>query len=107
MRAVSPLRDTARVTPEESTTHDLVQRQKRLTDAANRRDLDAMMAFYAPDGVYDMSPTALCMRSSAAGRPPIAVPASRPSSWRIRTAVMNARCVPPLCIPCHTTVRAG
>jgi ketosteroid isomerase-like protein len=40
---------------EESTTPDLVERQKRLTEAANRRDLDAMMAFYAPDGVYDMS----------------------------------------------------
>jgi ketosteroid isomerase-like protein len=41
---------------EESTTPDLVERQKRLTEAANRRDLDAMMAFYAPDAVYDMSP---------------------------------------------------
>ncbi|HWX97526.1 MAG TPA: nuclear transport factor 2 family protein [Solirubrobacteraceae bacterium] len=44
---------------EESTTPDLVERQKRLTDAANRRDLDAMMAFYAPDGVYDMSPVGM------------------------------------------------
>jgi ketosteroid isomerase-like protein len=42
--------------PEEFTTPDLVERQKQLTEAANRRDLDAMMAFYAPDGVYDMSP---------------------------------------------------
>ena len=40
--------------PEGSTTPDLVELQKRLTDAANRRDLDVMMAFYAPDGVYDM-----------------------------------------------------
>jgi ketosteroid isomerase-like protein len=40
----------------ESTTPDLMELQKRLTDAANRRDLDATMAFYAPDGVYDMSP---------------------------------------------------
>ena len=30
---------------EESTTPDLMELQKRLTDAANRRDLDAMMAF--------------------------------------------------------------
>jgi ketosteroid isomerase-like protein len=44
---------------EESTTPDLVERQKRLTEAANRRDLDAIMAFYAPDGVYDMSPTGM------------------------------------------------
>jgi ketosteroid isomerase-like protein len=40
----------------ESTTPDLVERQKRLTDAANRRDLDALMTFYAPDAIYDMSP---------------------------------------------------
>jgi ketosteroid isomerase-like protein len=40
---------------QESTTPDLVERQKRLTEAANRRDLDAMMVFYTPDGVYDMS----------------------------------------------------
>ena len=44
---------------EESTTPDLVERQKRLTEVANRRDLDAMMAFYAPDGVYDMSPVGM------------------------------------------------
>jgi ketosteroid isomerase-like protein len=41
---------------EESTTSDLVELQKRLTEAANRRDLDALMAFYEPDAVYDMSP---------------------------------------------------
>jgi ketosteroid isomerase-like protein len=41
---------------EESTTSDLVELQKRLTDAASRRDLDAITAFYASDGVYDMSP---------------------------------------------------
>jgi ketosteroid isomerase-like protein len=42
--------------PEESTTLDLVKLQERLTEAANRRELDALMAFYAPDCVYDMSP---------------------------------------------------
>jgi ketosteroid isomerase-like protein len=42
--------------PEESTTPDLVERQKRLTEAASRGDLDVLMAFYAPDAVYDMSP---------------------------------------------------
>ena len=41
---------------QKSTTPDLMERQKRLTDAANRRDGDAVMAFYAPDGVWDMSP---------------------------------------------------
>jgi ketosteroid isomerase-like protein len=41
---------------EESTTPDLVELQNRLTDAGNRRDLDAITAFYATDGVFDMSP---------------------------------------------------
>ena len=45
--------------PEESMTPDLVELQKRSTDAANRRDLDAVMAFYTPDAVYDMSPTGM------------------------------------------------
>ena len=44
---------------EESTTPDLVERQKRATEAANRRDLDAVMAFIAPDAVYDMSPVGM------------------------------------------------
>jgi hypothetical protein len=41
---------------EESTPSELMELQKRLTEAANRRDLDALMAFYEPDAVYDMSP---------------------------------------------------
>jgi ketosteroid isomerase-like protein len=41
---------------EESTTPDLVELQKRLTDASDRRDLDAIAALYAPGGVWDMSP---------------------------------------------------
>ena len=44
------------VVPDESTTPDLVELQRRLTDAISGRDVDAMMAFWAPDGVYDMSP---------------------------------------------------
>jgi ketosteroid isomerase-like protein len=44
---------------EESATPDLVEWQKRLTEFANRRDLDAAMAFYAPDCVYDMSPVGM------------------------------------------------
>jgi ketosteroid isomerase-like protein len=44
-----------RVMAEESTTPDLVELQKRLTAAANRGDVDAIVAFYAPDAVYDMS----------------------------------------------------
>jgi ketosteroid isomerase-like protein len=44
---------------EESTTLDLVERQRRLTEAAGGRDLDALIAFYAPDAVYDMSPVGM------------------------------------------------
>src|SRR5438445_11311387 len=40
---------------EESTTPDLVELQKRLTEAGNRRDVDAQVDLYAPDGVWDMS----------------------------------------------------
>jgi len=42
-----------------STTPDVMELQKRLTRAASRRDGDAVMAFYAPDGVWDMSPMGL------------------------------------------------
>jgi len=41
---------------EESTTRDLVELQSRQTEAANRRDVDALVALYAPNGVWDMSP---------------------------------------------------
>jgi ketosteroid isomerase-like protein len=41
---------------EEAATPDLVELQNRLTEAADRRELDVLMAFYAPDAVYDMSP---------------------------------------------------
>ena len=44
------------MTFEEFTTPDLVELQERITEAANRRDVDAIVAFYAPDGVWDMSP---------------------------------------------------
>jgi ketosteroid isomerase-like protein len=45
--------------PDESTTPDLVELQKRLTAATNRGDVDAIVAFYAPDAVYDMSPVGM------------------------------------------------
>jgi hypothetical protein len=44
--------------PDESTTPDLVELQKRLTAATNR-GVDAIVAFYAPDAVYDMSPVGM------------------------------------------------
>jgi ketosteroid isomerase-like protein len=37
---------------EEATTPDLVELGRRLFDAANRRDFDAMMSFWAPDAVW-------------------------------------------------------
>jgi ketosteroid isomerase-like protein len=45
--------------PDDSTTPDLVELQKRLTAATNRGDVDAIVAFYAPDAVYDMSPVGM------------------------------------------------
>jgi ketosteroid isomerase-like protein len=42
--------------PDESTTPDLVELQRRLTAATNRGDADAVVVFYASDAMYDMSP---------------------------------------------------
>src|SRR6266480_619466 len=40
----------------EATTPDLVELARRSIEATNERDLDAIMAFYAPDAVWDASP---------------------------------------------------
>ena len=40
---------------EESTTPDLVERTRAFIAAANRRDSNAMVAFYAPDAVWHKS----------------------------------------------------
>ena len=42
--------------PEESTTPDLVEVARRSVETGSKRDLDATMAFYTPDAVWDMSP---------------------------------------------------
>jgi ketosteroid isomerase-like protein len=42
--------------PDESTAPDLLELEKRLTEAGSRRDLDAITGLFAPDGVWDMSP---------------------------------------------------
>jgi len=44
---------------EESTTPDLVELMRGLFAAVSRHDVDAIMACYAPDAVWDMSPTGL------------------------------------------------
>jgi len=41
--------------PEESTTPDLVELTRRNFEAANRRDFDAVLSFFAPDAVWDAS----------------------------------------------------
>jgi ketosteroid isomerase-like protein len=41
--------------PEESTTPDLEEKVRRVIEA-DRRDLDAGVAFFAPDAVWDTSP---------------------------------------------------
>jgi ketosteroid isomerase-like protein len=38
--------------PEESTTPDLVELTRLAFEAANRRDIDAVASFFAPDAVY-------------------------------------------------------
>jgi ketosteroid isomerase-like protein len=38
---------------EESTTPDLAELTRRAIEAGNRRDLDAVMSFYAEDAVFD------------------------------------------------------
>ena len=45
--------------PEESTTPDLVELARRAYDSGNGHDFDAMMSFYAHDGVCDVSPMGL------------------------------------------------
>jgi hypothetical protein len=44
---------------QESTTHDLVELTRRQFEAVNRRDMDAVMSRFAPDGVYDTLPAGL------------------------------------------------
>ena len=41
---------------DESTTPDLVELFRRSVEAFNRRGLDAMMSFYAPDATWDAPP---------------------------------------------------
>jgi hypothetical protein len=45
--------------PEESTTPDLVERQRQAVEAGGRRDWDEAMTFYAPGAVWDASRTGI------------------------------------------------
>src|SRR5271167_3151865 len=40
---------------QESTTPDLAELARRSSEAVNSGDLDAMVSFFAPDGVWDLS----------------------------------------------------
>jgi ketosteroid isomerase-like protein len=42
--------------PEKSTTLDAVELTRRAYEAGNRRDVQALLSFFAPDGVWDISP---------------------------------------------------
>jgi uncharacterized protein (TIGR02246 family) len=42
--------------PDEPTTPDLAELSQRLNEAVNRGDLDAALAMYTPDAVWDGSP---------------------------------------------------
>jgi ketosteroid isomerase-like protein len=44
---------------EELTTPDLVELWREAFEAASRRDIDAVMGFYAPDAVWDTMPMGL------------------------------------------------
>jgi ketosteroid isomerase-like protein len=45
--------------PENSTPPDLLQLSREQLEAVNRGDLDTLMGFCPPDGVYDTSPSGL------------------------------------------------
>ena len=50
------VRDTQGTMTEESTTPDLVELARRVQEATNRRDVDDLMSFFAPDAVWDVPP---------------------------------------------------
>jgi ketosteroid isomerase-like protein len=45
--------------PEESTTPDLVELGRRSIEAGNSGNIDAMLGFFAPDAVWDLSPVGM------------------------------------------------
>jgi ketosteroid isomerase-like protein len=48
-----PVEKSAPLRREECTTPDLEELNRRVVDAVNRRDFDAMMSFFAPDAVWE------------------------------------------------------
>src|SRR5271165_6320819 len=60
----------------ESTTPDLVELQEQLTEASNRRDVDAIVAFFAQNVVWDMWPVGMGVFEGQVAAFPIGVAAS-------------------------------
>jgi ketosteroid isomerase-like protein len=54
--------------PEESTTLDLVERWRRAADSAYRGDLDATMAIFASDAVWEVQPLGISHKGAPAIR---------------------------------------
>jgi ketosteroid isomerase-like protein len=52
--------------PEKSAAPDLGELTRRLVDAANARDIDAMMSFFAPNTVFEMRGTVGVLEGRAA-----------------------------------------
>jgi ketosteroid isomerase-like protein len=53
---------------QESPKRDLVELVRALLEAANRRDLDAMIGFYAPDSIWESPPLGTSFKGAAAIR---------------------------------------
>jgi len=81
---------------EESTTPDLVELVRRSVEAAGKRDLDAHMAFYAPDAVWDASPMGIGTFEGQAAMRGFWETGSRPTRvgnfrrWRSRTSATES-----------------
>jgi ketosteroid isomerase-like protein len=56
------------VTPEESTTPDLLERWRQAAESAYRGDLDATMGIFAPDAVWEVEPLGISHRGAPAIR---------------------------------------
>src|SRR5436190_24135261 len=54
--------------PEESTTPDPVELTRHAIEVASRHDVEALMVFFAPDAVFDLSDLGIGTFEGAAGR---------------------------------------
>jgi SnoaL-like domain len=105
-------RDTGRVMSEEPTTPDLVERWRQANEAFVRRDFDAMMSFFAPDAVWDLSSAGIGRFEGTAAirgfhEDWIAPMGTMRTKWRLGTSATTRRlgCFPWTLAPLE--VRAG